>query len=302
MDVLLAHGTGNDFVVLPDLADTVTVSAALARALCDRSTGLGADGVIRMGAPPDTQRDAEVFMDHRNADGSLAEMCGNGVRVVAKLAVDLGLVAPSDGIVRVATRAGTKPVRIVARDRDQRVTQVAVDMGMPVWAPSDIPFDTDTPDATVHEIAPDSGASVQLSVVSMGNPHGVVLVEDVRSAPVRTLGPALEMHTRFPKGANIGFATVRDRGTIDLRVWERGVGETQACGTGACAAVVTLQRRDLLGDDVTVHLPGGTLQIHHEPGGTVTMTGPATLIARASLDAAWLAAVRDHDDHEVDDH
>jgi diaminopimelate epimerase len=292
MQYTRAHGTGNDFVVLADLDDRLEVSADLARALSDRRTGIGGDGVIRIGHAPDGVPDADAFMDHRNADGSTAEMCGNGVRVVAKHLVDHGLVTPGDdGTVRVATRAGVKPVQVVSRHPDGTVAEVAVDMGLPVLAPADVPFETDEPDALLHHVEVD-GTDVELAVVSMGNPHAVTIVHDIADAPVATLGPRIETHARFPAKANVGFAQLLGRDAIRLRVWERGVGETQACGTGACAAVVALQRLGHLDAMVTVHLPGGTLTIHHIDGGTVTMTGPAVEIAHGELDDGWLAAAR----------
>jgi diaminopimelate epimerase len=296
MDFTLAHGTENDFVVLGDLDGRHELSADLARALCHRRRGLGADGVLRI-APG--EGDAQVFMDHRNADGSTAEMCGNGVRVVAKYVVDRDLAAlDADGVLRVGTRGGTKPVT-VHRGDDGLVAAVTVDMGAPILDPAEVPFEADDPDALVHEVviddmaglvpkrSSDNGSPVRLSVVSMGNPHGVVQVDDVATAPVTELGPRLETHRRFPAKANIGFVEVVDRGQVRLRVWERGVGETAACGTGACAAVVALQRLGLVDDEVAVHLPGGTLQIDHVAGGTVMMTGPAVEIASGRLDAHW---------------
>jgi diaminopimelate epimerase len=288
MEFTLAHGTGNDFVVLADLDGRLPpLSDPLVRALCDRRRGPGADGVLRLapGGP-----DADVTMDHRNADGSRPEMCGNGVRVVAKHVVDHGLVSPRDGVVRVATRAGIKPVRVVLGD-DGRVAEVTVDMGLPVLEPAAVPFEADDPAALEHQVELDD-ASASLAVVSMGNPHGVVRVEDVALAPVTTLGPRLESHPRFPAKANISFAQVIDRTAVRLRVWERGVGETAACGTGACATVVALQRLELLDAEVAVHLPGGVLAVAHTAGGHVMMTGPAVEIAAGVLDPAWLAAAR----------
>ena len=286
MEFTLAHGTANDFVVLVDLDDRLEVSAELVRALADRRTGIGADGVIRIG---DGGPQADAFMDYRNADGSVGEMCGNGVRVVAKHVVDHGYVTPGpDGTVLISTRAGVKPVRIVARHPDGRVATVAVDMGPPATAPSALPFDAPHGPGPEHHLDVD-GATVTLSAVSMGNPHAVLRVADVADAPVRTLGPRLEHDPRFPAGVNVGFAEVVGATDLRLRVWERGVGETAACGTGACAAVVALQQLGLLDTDVAVHLPGGTLEVSHEPGSHVTMTGPAVEVAHGRLDGAWWA-------------
>jgi diaminopimelate epimerase len=279
-----AHGTGNDFVVLADPDDRLALSAQLVRSLCDRRFGVGGDGVLRLGAP---EGDADVFMDYRNADGSVVEMCGNGVRVTAKHAVDHGLVAGDGDVVRVDTRAGVKPVRVV-RGADGLVATATVDMGPPVLAPHEVPFETDE-DALLHQVRVDDD-TVHLGVASMGNPHAVVPVDDVDTAPVRALGPRLETHPRFPAKVNAGFAQVLSPQAIRLRVWERGVGETEACGTGACAAVVVLQRLGRVGERVDVHLPGGTLVVEHVDGGTVEMTGPAVEVAHGDLDAAWLAA------------
>ena len=295
MEFTLAHGTANDFVVLTDLEDRLELPAALVRALADRRRGPGGDGVIRIGPGGSS---ADVFMDYRNADGSIVEMCGNGVRVVAKHVVDHDLVSPdADGMVRIGTRAGVKPVRIVGRAADGRVDTVAVDMGPPELDPGRVPFHATDPAAHRHHLDVD-GEVVDLAVVSMGNPHGVTVVDDVAAAPVHRLGPRLEHDPHFPAGVNVGFAEVVDAGRIRLRVWERGVGETAACGTGACAAVVALQRLDLLGHAVQVDLPGGTLYIEHTPGGSVIMTGPAVEVAHGRLDDAWLAAARAGGDEE----
>jgi diaminopimelate epimerase len=289
MEFTKAHGTANDFVVLTDLDDRIELSDALVRALADRRRGVGGDGVIRIGPGG---ADADVFMDYRNADGSVGEMCGNGVRVVAKHVVDHQLVAPAaEGTVRVGTRAGVKPVRIAATHADGTVASVTVDMGPPRLAPAEVPFVTDDPAALRHPVALEDEL-VHLAVVSMGNPHAVLVVDDVDTAPVTSLGPRLERDGRFPEGANIGFAQPLDAGAIRLRVWERGVGETAACGTGACAAVVALQRLGLVADEVAVRLPGGTLTVHHPAGATVLMTGPAVEVARGVVDAAWLATAR----------
>ncbi len=285
-----AHGTGNDFVVLADLEDRLDVSAGLVRALCDRRHGVGGDGVLRLGAPPEG---ADVFMDYRNADGTAVEMCGNGVRVVAKHLVDHGLVPGSAQTVQVATRSGIKSVR-VERDEQGRLRQATVDMGEPILVPEQVPFlaDPGDQDALEHEVVVD-GALVRFGVVSMGNPHAVLEVDDVGVAPVAALGPRLEHHECFPNKVNVGFAEVVAVDEIRLRVWERGVGETAACGTGACAAVVALQRRGRVGETVDVRLPGGTLTIRHASGGTVLLTGPAVEVAHGELDDAWVAASRE---------
>ncbi len=296
MEFTLAHGTSNDFVVLADLEDRLEVSASLVRALSDRRSGVGADGVIRIGGG-DSAMDA--FMDYRNADGSVVEMCGNGVRVVAKHVVDHGYVTPDrDGVVRIGTRAGVKPVRIVARHADGRVATVAVDMGPPATEAAQVPFDAPSGPGPHHHLEVD-GTTVSLTAVSMGNPHAVLRVEDVSRAPVTDLGPRLELDRRFPQGVNVGFAEVVGEQDLRLRVWERGVGETAACGTGACAAVVALQHLDLLAEEVRVHLPGGTLTVSHVAGGRVTMTGPAVEVAHGRLDAAWSSAVSSVDTEKV---
>jgi diaminopimelate epimerase len=282
-----AHGTGNDFVVLLDLEDRLELPAALVTALCDRRHGIGGDGVLRLGSPPEG---ADVFMDYRNADGTAVEMCGNGVRVTAKHVVDHGIVPADADVVHVATRAGVKPVE-VQRDGHGKLAVATVDMGPPVLDAARVPFVADAVDREEadHEVVVDD-TPVRLTPVSMGNPHAVIEVGAVDVALVTTLGPRLEHHPRFPQKVNVGFAQVLRDDEIRLRVWERGVGETAACGTGACAAVVALQRRDRVGERVAVHLPGGTLTIEHEPGGTVLLTGPAIEVAHGELDEAWLTA------------
>lgn len=285
-----AHGTGNDFVVVADLADDLELSAGLVRALCDRRTGIGADGVIRIGAGGDG---ADVFMDYRNADGSIVEMCGNGVRVVAKHVVDHGLVevAPGRGPIHVAigTRAGIRTVQ-ARRGADGNVNDVTVDMGVAVFDPAAVPFLTDRepgPDGFAVDVA---GTTVVMNVVSMGNPHAVIMVDGVADAPVNSLGSALQQHPQFPQAVNVGFVERRDGHTIRLRVHERGVGETQACGTGACAAVAVLQHRGILDDQATVEVLGGVLAVDRHEDGRLLMTGPAVEVAYGTVTSAWLQA------------
>jgi diaminopimelate epimerase len=271
VEFVKAHGTGNDFVVVEDLNDRYQLTPELVRAVCDRHFGIGADGLIRIA--PGTG--APYFMDYRNADGSLAEMCGNGVRVVGKYLGDRGLVA---GAFDLETRAGVKHLELHADDGGS-VDRVTVDMGAPALG-----------DERTLEV---DGEPVTASILSMGNPHAVVFVDDVDKAPVTTLGPRLETHPAFlPAKTNVEFAQVVDGGTVRQRTWERGVGETLACGTGACAVAVAAQVRGLTGHPVAIELRGGRLELDWTPGGTVRMTGPAREVAHGTLTDAFLASVR----------
>lgn len=268
LDIVKAHGTGNDFVVVEDLDDGVVLDDAVVAALCHRRRGVGADGVIRI-APG---MHAPVFMDHRNADGSRPEMCGNGIRVLAKYCFDRGILAGSTAVVE--TRAGDR--RVVAhRDASGHVSQVGVDMGAPELGGL----------ATVLDV---DGTAVTASLVGMGNPHAVVFVDDVAAAPVRSLGPAIETHPAFPAGVNVEFAAVAPGGRVDMRVWERGVGETASCGTGACAVAVAAVETGRAPRRVDVSLPGGVLHVDYAE--VVEMTGPAVEVFCASVDVAALGA------------
>jgi diaminopimelate epimerase len=268
-----AHGTGNDFVLLPDLDDLLTLDEALVRALCHRRLGLGGDGVIRLGAG---DADTDVFMDYRNADGSLAEMCGNGVRCVAKWASDRGIV--QGDVVRVGTRGGVKPVEIVGRHPDGTVARVRVDMGSPAETG---PVQVDVP----------GGAAVTFTTISMGNPHAVVVVDDVGRAPVETWGPHVAVHDAFPQGTNVEFIAVPERTRVVGRIFERGVGETMASGTGGSAMAVAANLLGLADREVDVELPGGVLRVEWGPD-TLHVTGPAVEVAAGRLDQAWLGAAR----------
>jgi len=271
VEFVKAHGTGNDFVVVEDLHDHYRLTPELARAVCDRHLGIGADGLIRIA--PGTE--APFFMDYRNADGSLAEMCGNGVRVVGKYLGDRGHVA---GAFDLETRAGVKHLELHADDSGC-VDRVTVDMGAPTLE-----------DERTLEV---DGESFTATTLSMGNPHAVLFVDDVDKAPVTTLGPRLETHPTFlPARTNVEFAQVVDRGTVRQRTWERGVGETLACGTGACAVAVAAQIRDLAGHPVVIELRGGRIDLDWTPGGTVRMTGPAREVAHGTLTDAFLSSLR----------
>jgi len=261
------HGAGNDFVVLDRRAATEELSRELVQHLADRHTGVGFDQLLTLERP--TRADALARYRIWNSDGSVALQCGNGVRcLVAWLARD-GTI--DDRQVKLEGPAGMVAARI---DSDGIV---AVEMGVPRFAPRDVPFEA-TEDAPIHLVDVD-GRSIELGVVSIGNPHAVLTVSDTHTAPVATLGAALERHARFPERVNVGFAQVLSRDAIRLRVYERGVGETRACGSGACAAVAVLRRRGALDARVAVTLPGGTLVVEW-PGGDATlwMSGPAAFV------------------------
>jgi diaminopimelate epimerase len=291
MTILTAHGAGNTFVVLVDPDGSRRLSEELAQALCDPSGPFGdgaggRDGAIRVA--PAADGSGEVVMDHRNADGSLAEMCGNGVRVVARVALEHGLVDADVSELTVRSLAGPRPVRIT-RDGDGFVA-AAVDMGRAVREPDAAGFAASWARADMGGRWHLEDVPLAFDVVSMGNPHAVVPVERVEDAPLETLGRDLQSHPAFADGVNVGFVHLRDPATIDLRVLERGVGETAACGTGACAAVATLRARGLVDEEVAVHLPGGVLTVRDRDG-SLELEGPAELTEVLADDDPRLAAV-----------
>jgi diaminopimelate epimerase len=279
VEFVKAHGTGNDFVVIEDLDDRIDVGPEFVRKVCDRHLGIGADGVIRI-APGSV---APYFMDYRNADGSVAEMCGNGVRVVGKYLADRGHVA---GAFDLETRGGVKHLELVL-DRHGKVDRVTVDMGAPSFDRADLPM---TGEGEALKEPLDAGGQIyEATCLSMGNPHAVVFVDDIDQAPVTSAGPLLERHPAFPKLTNVEFVQVLGPDRLRQRTWERGVGETLACGTGACAVAVAGQLRGLVGGRVTIELLGGPLELEWAPGGTVRMTGPAREVAYGTFAPDLLA-------------
>jgi diaminopimelate epimerase len=261
------HGLGNDFVVLDGIRQKVDLTPAQYRRLADRRLGVGCDQVlvVENATRPDIDFRYRIF----NADGGEVEQCGNGARCFVKFVRDQGYTMARR--LRVETAGGIIAPELVAGG------EVRVDMGEPRFAPPEVPFVSDT-DGAAQSIEVD-GRTVEISVVSMGNPHAVQVVADLERAPVTAQGPKLEHHPRFPQRVNAGYMQVVDRATIRLRVWERGAGETPACGTGACAAVVTGIRRGLLDSPVRVEMRGGWLTISWAgPGAAVAMTGPATTV------------------------
>ena len=261
------QGLGNDFVVFDGVREHVALGPAEIRNIADRHFGIGCDQVLLVEKPtrPDVDFRYRIF----NADGGEVEQCGNGARCFVHFVRAQGLT--SKRTIRVETRAGVIEPSLEADG------QVTVDMGPPRFAPAEIPF-ISASDALIQPL--DVGdTAVAITAVSMGNPHAVQVVVDVDAAPVRSEGPLIEHHERFPQGANAGYMQVIDRANIRLRVWERGAGETLACGTGACAAVVTGIRRGLVASPVTVATHGGELAIAWAGlGAPVMMTGPAQTV------------------------
>src|SRR4051812_2664585 len=239
------HGQGNDFVVLDGVREPVTLSAEQVRRLADRHLGVGFDQLLLVEKPASPANDFRYRIF--NADGGEVEQCGNGARCFARFVLDEGLTDKRE--IRVETPRGVIVPRIEASG------QVTVDMGAPRFEPRDIPFDAPARRPT-YRLEVD-GTAIEVSVLSMGNPHAVQVVDDVDRAPVTTQGPRIETHHAFPRRVNAGFLQVRNRVEVRLRVWERGAGETLACGTGACAAVVAGIQRGLLDERVTVQTRGG---------------------------------------------
>ncbi|QID16614.1 diaminopimelate epimerase [Nitrogeniibacter mangrovi] len=267
------HGLGNDFVVLDATAAPIELTAERVRFLADRHFGVGCDQllVVEPASRPDVDFRYRIF----NADGGEVEQCGNGARCFVRFVHDKGLTDKT--AIRVETRSGIIEPRLEA---DGSVT---VDMGVPELEPARIPFDSGS-DAVVQPLQV-GDTMVPITAVSMGNPHAVQVVADVDAAPVATQGPAIESHPRFPARVNAGFMEVVDAHTIRLRVYERGAGETLACGTGACAAVVAGVLRGLLESPVRVHTRGGELSIAWQGRGTpVMMTGPAVRVFDAEIE------------------
>jgi diaminopimelate epimerase len=274
------HGTENDFVVLPDADGELRLSASLVAAICDRRAGIGADGVLRVvrtKSEPDAAAwadDAEWFMDYRNADGSIAEMCGNGIRVFARYLIDAGL--SEAGTLVIATRGGVRAVHAPAGG------DVSVELGT-----ADLP-------AALADLEVQVGERTWPAVgVLMPNPHAVAFVEDLGEAGQLLEAPGVRPEGAFPQGVNVEFVVRRDARHVAMRVHERGSGETRSCGTGAAAVMVAAARRagDPAPTEWIVDVPGGRLRVGLAADGTVTLTGPAVLVAEGELRTDWLASL-----------
>jgi diaminopimelate epimerase len=273
------HATGNDFLVMV-AADGVVADAAFARAVCDRHRGVGADGIITL-LPGEAG--ADCTMELRNADGGIAEMSGNGIRCLAWVAVREGL--GGSGTLVVDTGGGRRRMSLVVDGGELR--SATVDMGPVSFDPAAIPLDAPSAldlEATFH------GTTYRGDAAGIGNPHLVLLVDDVQAARVVQHGPHLEVDARFPNRTNVEFIAPNAEGGIDMRVWERGVGETLSCGTGVCAAAAVARRRGLVGDETTVRVPGGELSV--TLGESVFLGGPVVHVFDTEVDERGLTGSR----------
>ncbi|HET7765134.1 MAG TPA: diaminopimelate epimerase [Burkholderiales bacterium] len=274
------QGAGNDFVVLDGVSRRVDITPQRARRIADRHFGVGCDQILLVEKP--RRADADFRYRIWNSDGGEVEQCGNGARCFVRFVHDKGLTQETE--IRVETLSGLIAPRLEADG------QVSVDMGAPAFDPEQVPFDASgLKQSGLRWPLEVAGGVVSASVLSMGNPHAVQTVEDVDAAPVTTQGPLIERHPRFPRRANAGYLQVVNRSSARLRVWERGAGETLACGTGACAAVVAGIREGLLDSKVSVETRGGRLTIRwaggeNDPNGSVWMTGPAETVFEGEIE------------------
>ncbi len=264
------HGIGNDYVYINCFENTVANAPELARRISDRHKGVGSDGLVLIMPASST---ADVRMRMFNSDGSEAEMCGNAIRCVGKYVFERGIARKKE--LSVETLAGTRHLHL--HTRGNRVTGATVDMGRPEWRPKRIPMMLEGETCLEHPLLV-GGESYAISCVSMGNPHAVTFVEDIGALPLERIGPLIENHPRFPKKTNVEFAQVLDKKHLRMRVWERGAGETQACGTGACATAVVAARLGLAERDVRIDLAGGQLEIAWGEDDHVRMTGGAVSV------------------------
>jgi diaminopimelate epimerase len=266
------QGTGNDFLLV-EMEDGGRDWGALALAMCDRHYGVGADGLMLV-LP---SQDADVRMRLFNADGSEAEVSGNGVRCLVKYAVERGLVRPRDGRLRVEAASGVLAAEVFGDER--RVERVRLSMGAPRFAPQEVPVETEMEPPIVDMPLEVNGRTLAVTCVSMGNPHAVLFLDGpVEEYPLEDVGPKVEHHQAFPARVNFGVARVHGRDRMELRVWERGVGETLACGSGSSAAMVAARLKGLVGDTVDIRQPGGPLTVAWDGRGEVYLSGGAEFV------------------------
>ena len=269
------HGCGNDYIYVNCFEEKVENPNDTAIKVSDVHFGIGSDGLILI-RPSDV---ADFRMSMYNADGSEGKMCGNGIRCVAKYVYDFGLTQKTT--ITIETLSGIKTLNLYVKDG--KVQSVKVDMGKAILKKEDIPVIYEGKDTIVIEPVEIDGREYKITCVSMGNPHCITFVDDVKAIDIEQTGPKFESHKMFPDRVNTEFIHVVDRTHIDMRVWERGSGETFACGTGACASVVACVLNGLTERKVTVHLLGGDLDIEYMEDGTVYMTGPATVVCTGEM-------------------
>ena len=264
------HGIGNDYVYVNCFEESVKNPAEVSKFVSDRHFGIGSDGLILISP----SAIADFRMNIYNADGSQAEMCGNGIRCVAKYVYDYGLTDKTE--ISVETLAGIKYLRLQVENG--KVASVEVNMGAPILEPKEIPVAVEE-SPVVNVTVEVKGKIYHMTCVSMGNPHAIIFMNNVKDLDIAAIGPYFENHTVFPKRTNTEFVEVLDRNTVNMRVWERGSDETLACGTGACATTVACILNDKTENEVTVHLLGGDLKIRWDrEANQVYMTGPATVV------------------------
>ncbi|MDY3016083.1 diaminopimelate epimerase [Blautia sp.] len=276
------QGIGNDYVYVDCFQETVNNPSAVAKFVSDRHFGIGSDGLILV-KPSDV---ADCEMDMYNLDGSQGAMCGNGIRCVAKFAYDKGIVHKKN--ISVATKSGIKYLELTVKNN--KVSSVKVNMGSPILNAKTIPVVSEK-EQVINEPLTVNGETYHITAVSMGNPHAIVYMDDVKNLNIAEIGPMFENHINFPDRINTEFVKVIDRHTLQMRVWERGSGETLACGTGACAVAVASTLNGLVDEDVpvTVKLLGGDLEIlWNRQENLVYMTGPATTVFEGEIDLSFL--------------
>lgn len=271
------HGCGNDYVYVDCTNEMIENPSEVSKYVSDRHFGIGSDGLILICS----SETADFRMAMYNADGSEGAMCGNGIRCVAKYVYDKGLTDKKN--ISIETKSGIKELELTVEDG--KVSLVKVNMGAPILKAKDIPVDVDTEKCIDSDINVD-GKDYKITCVSMGNPHAVTFIdEDVKTFPIEKTGPKFENHPMFPDRVNTEFVQVLNRHEVNMRVWERGSGETLACGTGTCATVVACVLNGLTDDEVTVHLLGGDLFIKYDrENDTVWMTGPAVIAFEGTIE------------------
>ena len=271
------HGCGNDYVYVDCTNEMIENPSEVSKYVSDRHFGIGSDGLILICS----SETADFRMAMYNADGSEGAMCGNGIRCVAKYVYDKGLTDKKN--ISIETKSGIKELELTVEDG--KVSLVKVNMGAPILKAKDIPVDVDTEKCIDSDINVD-GKDYKITCVSMGNPHAVTFIdEDVKTFPIEKIGPKFENHPMFPDRVNTEFVQVLNRHEVNMRVWERGSGETLACGTGTCATVVACVLNGLTDDEVTVHLLGGDLFVKYDrENDTVWMTGPAVIAFEGTIE------------------